>query len=85
MPDQPQPHIEYPCLWTYAIIGNDEEELLLVIGETLQGRPHQVSFSRMSSGKKYTAMHLEIQVASQKDRDDLFVAFRAHPKVRYVL
>jgi uncharacterized protein len=80
-----RPLIEYPCSWTYAVIGIDEEELRLVIGSTLRGRRHKVTFSRLSRGKKYTAMHIELRVESEEDRDALFQAFQSHPKVKYVL
>ena len=80
-----KPEVSYPCQWTYAIIGQDEEDLLLCIGEILRGRKHTATFARQSPQKKYTALHIDILVESQRDRDELFTAFRDHPKVKFVL
>jgi len=83
--DPDKPSIEYPCTWTYALIGSDEEDLRLSIGEILKGRPHKVDFSKLSAGKKYVSVHVHIEVVSQADRDDLFESFRTHPSVKYIL
>jgi putative lipoic acid-binding regulatory protein len=83
--EQKKPEIVYPCQWTYSVMGRDEEDLRLCIGEVIRGRKHQVSFARQSSGKKYTAMHVDVWVVDESDRDALFEAFRDHPKVKFVL
>ena len=83
--EKKKPEIVYPCLWTYSVIGQDEEDLLLVVGEVMRGRDPKTSFARQSPHKKYTAMHVDVMVADQDDRDALFQAFRDHPKVKFVL
>jgi putative lipoic acid-binding regulatory protein len=80
-----KPEIVYPCQWEYAVMGLDEEDLLLCAGEILRGRPHKVSFSRQSPGKKYTAMHIDVRVESEQDRNEIFEAFKTHAKVKFVL
>jgi putative lipoic acid-binding regulatory protein len=80
-----KPHIEYPCWWTYAIMGKDEEDLRLAVGEVTKGVPHRVAFSKMSAQKRYVSLHVEIHVASEEERDRLFQAFKSHPRVRAVL
>lgn len=67
------------------MIGQDEEDLLLCVGEIMRGREHKVSFARQSPHKKYTAMHVDVQVVDKDDRDTLFQKFRDHPKVKFVL
>jgi uncharacterized protein len=83
--EKKKPEIIYPCLWTYSVIGQDEEDLLLVVGEIMRGREHKTSFARQSPHKKYTAMHVDVTVADAADRNALFAAFRDHPKVKFVL
>ena len=84
-PEKKKPEVIYPCLWTYSVIGQDEEDLRLCVGEVLRGRPHKVSFGQQSPEKKYTAMRVDLTVDNQSDRDQLFHAFRQHPKVKFVL
>jgi putative lipoic acid-binding regulatory protein len=79
------PHVEYPCLWTYAIVGKDEEDLRLVAGEVARGAKHHVVFSKLSAKKNYVSLHVEIEVASQEERDRYFDAFKSDPRVKFVL
>jgi putative lipoic acid-binding regulatory protein len=80
-----KPQIEYPCWWTYAILGPDEEDLRLVVGEVAKGTPHRVKFSKMSAQKRYTSLHIEIYVNSEEERNQFFQAFQSHPRVKFVL
>jgi len=83
--DEQKPEIIYPCVWTYSVMGQDEEDLLLVVGEIMRGREHKTSFARQTPHKKYTAMHVDVLVQDKADRDALFDAFKDHPKVKFVL
>jgi len=83
--EEEKPEIIYPCQWTYSVMGHDEEDLRLCIGEVMRGRVHQVTLGRQSAGKKYIALHVDVRVAGEADRNALFEAFRTHPKVKFVL
>jgi putative lipoic acid-binding regulatory protein len=80
-----KPQVEYPCWWTYAIVGTDEEDLRLVAGEVAKGTEHRVKFSKLSAEKHYTSLHVEILVSNQEARDQFFDAFKSHPRVKFVL
>jgi len=80
-----RPHIEYPCWWDYTLIGPDEENLRLAIGELARGREHRVAFSKLSAQKRYASLHVDIWVTAEEDRNRLFQAFQAHPAVKIVI
>lgn len=80
-----QPRVHYPCPWTYAIIGMDEEDVRLAVGRIVGGRPHQLKFSKRSAGGKYYSLHLELEVTSEEDRNQIFVALQNDPKIKTVL
>ena len=80
-----QARVKYPCWWTYAVIGPDEEDLRLSAGEIAKGRRHHVSFSKLSGQKRYASLHVEIWVESEDERDRLFQSFQADPRVRLVI
>jgi len=80
-----KPHIEYPCWWTYAIVGPDEEDLRLAAGQIAKVAPHRVIFSKLSAHKRYASLHVEIQVVSEEERLRMFDAFRSDPRVKFVL
>ncbi len=77
--------VEYPCWWTYAVIGPDEEGLRLAVGAITRGTEHRVSFSKESSQKRYVSLHIDIWVTSEEHRNELFQAFKEHPQVKMVL
>src|SRR5580698_4996417 len=79
------PEVQYPCWWTYAIVGPDEEDLRLAAGEVAKNTQHRVLFSKISAQKKFVSLHVEIHVASQDERDRYFEAFKTHPHIRYVI
>jgi putative lipoic acid-binding regulatory protein len=77
--------VVYPCWWTYALIGPDEEALRLALGEVAKGEKMTVNFSKASEHKKYISLHVHIWVDSADKRDRLFRAFKSHPHVKMVL
>jgi putative lipoic acid-binding regulatory protein len=80
-----KPLIEYPCSWTYAIIGFDEEDLRMAVGRIVSGRPHTLNFSKKSMTGKYYSLHLELEVSSEEDRNQIFIALQNDPKIKTVL
>ena len=77
--------VEYPCWWTYALIGPDEEGLRLAIGAVTKGVQHKVNFSKESVHKKYVSLHVEVWVESEEQRNRFFQTFKADNRVRMVL
>ena len=77
--------IDYPCWWTYAILGSDEEDLRLAAGDIARGLRHRVSFSKLSGQKRYASLHVDIWVESEADRNRLFQAFQSDSRVRLVI
>jgi len=77
--------IEYPCSWSYKVIGLDagavEKAVAVVLGE----QQYLLTQSRSSSGGKYQSLHLETVVESEERRNGIFNALKSHAAVRMVL
>ena len=43
-----KPEIQYPCLWEYKVIGEDEFAMRQAIAELLSELDYEVTFSRSS-------------------------------------
>jgi len=80
-----RPEIEYPCTWTYRVIAVDVVGTSYAISERLGTRPHRLSEGNTSRTGKYASIQLELEVADQADRDDLFAALESMSGVRFVL
>jgi uncharacterized protein len=77
--------IEYPCQWQYKIIGPDEEEIKKNILEIVKEKEHKISYSNNSKGGKYYSYNLELSVASQEERDNLYLELKNNKAVKLVL
>ena len=83
-PDDPQ-ELTYPRRWEYRLIGRDDAQMLAAIAEILQQRDHALAPGHDSAKGNYHSLSVELEVADAADRDRLFVAFREHEAVVYVL
>ncbi len=90
---QQKPEIEYPCRWSYKMIGSEEEAVAraarecvgLCLGLEPGPRDMKLSLSRKSGGGKYVSWNLQLRVDSQAERDELFTALADHPAIRIVI
>ncbi len=80
-----EPIIQYPCEWSYRIIGTDEQALRQAASESLGDFAYSMTLSNQSSGKKYLSMNIEVTVETQAMRDQIFSALETHPAVRFML
>jgi uncharacterized protein len=80
-----RPRIDYPCRWSYKVIGRDLEELKEAIAEVLGGSEHTVALSRSSKGGAYHCLNVTIAVESEPVRLDLYQRLRKHPAVLMVM
>jgi hypothetical protein len=77
--------IEYPCRWTYKVIGVDPDGMRAAIAELLPDGNCAVTLSRSSAGGRYHCLNVDREVGSEADRVSLYEALRKHPAVRIVL
>lgn len=77
--------LNYPCAWSYKVIGPDEDKLRQAVAQVIQDAPHRIQFSKRSSGGKYISLGLEVTVHSEEHRLLIFNALKAAKAVKYVL
>ena len=77
--------IDYPCRWLYKVIGNDREQLYRAISEIIDTDACHISPSNSSRTGKYICLDVEVIVASEKQRNSIFMDLKAHPKITRVL
>jgi putative lipoic acid-binding regulatory protein len=83
--DGRKPEIDYPCLWTYRIIGWDEPRIRAAVMELVGELEHKLVLARESSTGKYRTLQLEITVRDEEHRHTLFARIAKHPDVRFVI
>ncbi|HOQ43543.1 MAG TPA: DUF493 domain-containing protein, partial [Smithellaceae bacterium] len=77
--------LEYPCLWTYKIIGTDRDEMKCAVYEIIRDRQCRITPSRQSETAKYFSMNVELTVESESHRTNLYEALKAHQAIKLVL
>jgi putative lipoic acid-binding regulatory protein len=79
-----KPQIDYPCTWSYRIIGLDELRMRLAVREIVGEREHSLTFGLESAHGKYRSLQLELEVSDEAHRLRIFSALKNHPDVRFV-
>ncbi len=77
--------IEYPCEWSYRVIGLGEEAVRAAVGEVFAGRRYTIVLSRRSRAGKYCSFEVRTIVEGDEDRVGLHHRLGARPGIRIVL
>jgi putative lipoic acid-binding regulatory protein len=80
-----KPIIEYPCDWSYRIIGTDEQLLRKAALDCLGNIDYSISVSNYSSSGKYISLNIETVVSSESARNRIHASLGRHSCVKMVL
>ncbi len=80
-----KPRIEYPCSWTYKVIGMNEKDLTSAIKIVLGSDNLLITKSHTSSGGKYISLNAEIIVKNDESRLMAYQNLKNHAAVKVVL
>ena len=80
-----RPEITYPCPWSFRIVGTDERGIRERVRTLVGDRPHELSPGRPSTKGKYVALHLDLEVKDEADRNAIFAGLKNDPAVQLVL
>jgi len=80
-----RPLIQYPCQWSYRVIGRDRQAITRAVSECCRGYEYELSASNRSRHGKYFSLAVSVRVPAESDRDGLYRALSGHPDVKMVL
>ena len=80
-----KPIIEYPCEWSFRIIGTDKEHLKKAAAMSLGTADYRVSMSNKSSRGTYISLNIETVVPNEEARNQIHALLANHPSVKMVL
>lgn len=80
-----KPKIDYPCSWTYKVIGRDMDDLKRAIAEVVGESEHTIALSRSSKGGAYHCLNVCLTVESEPARLDLYQRLCKHPAILIVM
>jgi len=85
MDDNNAPEIQYPCEWTYKIIGVDIDNILITIEEAVLGLDYDITPSNVSKNGKYVSLNLKLEVPNEVVRNLIFENLIKSPNIKYIL
>jgi len=77
--------LEYPCSWSYKLIGHEKEAIQKAIHDVILQREHSLDHSNNSKTGKYVSMNLELVIQNEDERNFIYEAFKAHENIKMVL
>jgi len=77
--------LEYPCSWSYKLIGYEKEAIQKAIHDVIIGREHNLTHSNASKTGKYVSMNLDLIIQNEDERNFIFEALKAHQNIKMVL
>lgn len=84
-PQGQKPHIDYPCIWHYTVIGMRADAIQAAVGSIMHERAHTITPSHTSSSGTYLSFSLSLPVSSENDRNDIFQHLSKHPDIKIVI
>ncbi|MCE3039975.1 YbeD family protein [Helicobacter anatolicus] len=79
-----QAGIDYPCVWEYRIIGDNQEAICAAVFEILT-RPYELKVANHSKKGRFISMHLSTEVLNQEERDLIFQKLLKSPSIKMVI
>ncbi len=77
--------IDYPCNWSYKIIGASKEHLEIAVEGICGNKDFDLKHSNNSKGGKYISMNLSLLVMNEEERVEIFRQLENHESVKMVL
>ena len=84
-PAPDSPVIDYPCSWSYRVVGEDESALREAVARCVGARDHELAASNVSRTGRYVSLKLTCTVESEADRHAVYEALCVDPAIRHVL
>jgi uncharacterized protein len=80
-----RPDIEYPCEWSYKVIGKDVDKILEAIEDASGGLNYDVTPSNISRNGNYYSLNFKIEVPSETVRDIIYQKLGNNSDIKIIL
>ncbi len=77
--------INYPCEWSYKIIGENRAKMLLAVDSIIKSDLLLIKESHTSRNGKYSSLEIRVKVRDESERNSYFKLLAEHCEIRMVL
>jgi putative lipoic acid-binding regulatory protein len=82
---QGKANIDFPCEWTYTVIGLEKNLIISAIKSIVGERPHLITESKSSKTGKYVSLHLQMTVLHREEFDGFYALLGKHEAIKMVM
>ena len=83
--NQKKPEIDYPCLWEYKVIGENQDLTKEALRTACSPKEPTITYSHTSSGGKYHSFSATVHVEDEKSRVSIFEKLHHHTAIKMVI
>jgi len=76
--------IDYPCEWSYKVIGSDKESILNAVACIIQDKEYHINDSNTSKTGKYRSFDVKVVVSDEAYRNNIYQALKGHDDIKFV-
>jgi putative lipoic acid-binding regulatory protein len=80
-----KPLIDYPCQWSFKIIGMDEQSIRKAVADYMGNVEYSITRSNISSKGKYVSVDFKTTVINESERNQIFTYLQKQPSVKVVI
>jgi len=77
--------LDYPCLWTYTVIGSIHDDIRRAIADVIGDADHSLRFSHNSKTGRYLSLRLEMVVYNDAQRVGIYQSLSNQRAIKLVL
>ena len=80
-----KPNIDYPCKWTFKVIGDDVDTMINSMEKAVEGLEKEITSSNVSTRGNYFSMNLIVTINSEEERYSIYDRLSKSPNIKYIL
>ena len=83
--NEKRPLVEYPCEWSYRIIGNEISKMVEAVESAVEGMKYDLQASNISNKGNYFSISLKVFVNNEEERNLVYERIVSHENIKMVL
>jgi putative lipoic acid-binding regulatory protein len=80
-----RPEIDYPCEWSFKVIGTDKQLVRRATEGVMDQREYLLQYSKSSKTGKYHSWNIDLVVKDEHERNQIYAELKHHPDVSMVI
>jgi putative lipoic acid-binding regulatory protein len=77
--------LDYPCKWSYKLIGKDKNKITKDVKDILQDKEHSIKLSKSSKKGKFISLELSLIVVDEEERLKIFQNLGEKSSILYII